>query len=67
MLTILPSFDKVVQIEAKDFSEGLFESIRQKIQADCTPELMPFDERILSDMRLETIKFANTCLNDKLG
>lgn len=31
MLTILPSFERVVQIEAKDFSEELFETIRAKI------------------------------------
>ena len=44
VLTILPSFDKVVQIEAQDFSEQLFETIRLKILKDARPEIMPFDD-----------------------
>lgn len=67
MLPILPSFEKVVQIEAKDFSEELFETIRLKIQAECSQEAMPIDELILAEMRMETIKFANNSLSDKLG
>jgi hypothetical protein len=66
-LNILPSFEKVVQIEAKDFSEDLFETIRLKIQGECLPDVMPIDELMLAEMRNDTIKFANNSLSEKLG
>lgn len=37
-LTIFPSFEKVVQIEAKDFTEELFESVRERIQSTCSAD-----------------------------
>ena len=42
-LYVLPSFEKVVQIESERFSEKLFESIRDKIAKDCGVNRMPFD------------------------
>ena len=42
-LHVLPSFEKVVQIESERFSEKLFESIRDKIAKDCGVGRMPFD------------------------
>ena len=43
-LQVLPSFEKVVQIESQRFSEKLFESIRDKIAKDCGVNRMPFDQ-----------------------
>ena len=43
-LQVLPSFEKVVQIESQRFSEKLFESIRDKIAKDFGVNRMPFDQ-----------------------
>lgn len=44
VLTILPAFEKIVQIEAKIHTEELFEILRVRIQNETRSDLLPFDE-----------------------
>jgi hypothetical protein len=46
-LYIVPTFEKVVQIESERFSEKLFESIKDKIAKDCGVSRMPFEHEEL--------------------
>ena len=66
-LQVLPSFEKVVQIESRRFSEKLFESVRDKIAKDCGVNRMPFDHDDLLSRQSRMIKSANQYLNEKLG
>jgi len=51
VLSVVPSFEKVVDIESRVFSSKLFEVIRLRIQDQSKTESMPFEEQELQQMR----------------
>ena len=40
---ILTSFERVVQVESRRFTEKLFEEITNKVRVTCDENLMPFE------------------------
>ncbi len=64
---VLSSFERVVQVESRRFTEKLFEEVTNKIRQNCDEQLMPFEEEDLNMIQNDIIEYANRRLGDKLS
>lgn len=64
---ILSSFERVVQVESRRFTEKLFEEVTAKLAQVCDESLMPFEEEDLDQIYRDIVDYSNKRLADKLS
>ena len=73
--TVMNSFERVVQVESRRFTEKLFDEITQKIRQECDESLMPFNEfnddedseTTLENILERFIGYADKRIGEQLG